>query len=83
MGFLSYYRSYIPDFSQPGKPLCELLAKTQLWAENLYVENGGSSSVCSATTIGPSSVDRNLPRNIKHDNKSADKTTCIGLAGQW
>lgn len=27
MGFLSYYRSYIPDFSRIAKPLYELLAK--------------------------------------------------------
>ncbi len=27
MGFLSYYRSYIPDFSRTAKPLYELLAK--------------------------------------------------------
>ena len=42
MGFLSYYRSYIPDFSRTAKPLYELLAKPKTGQKNTQKKKGSS-----------------------------------------
>ncbi|TKS65275.1 Retrovirus-related Pol polyprotein [Collichthys lucidus] len=51
MGFLSYYRSYIPDFSRTAKPLYEMLAKpkSQVKQRNRKKELG-----CKAAQLPPS-----------------------------
>lgn len=51
MGFLSYYRSYIQDFSRLAKPLYELLAKPKSEQQQSQKRKGGSRK---STQLPPS-----------------------------
>ena len=68
MGFLSYYRSYIPDFSRTAKPLYELPK-----------EKGARPQIRSVATFPSSTVDSTPQRDTEQDCGSADKSTSHGL----